>query len=349
MTSQMFLPKIETGIGTERKSSSSIRESQRLSLKGFNEGNDDNIDIDFKLKSNDEEEDVLKTLRTDTLDDYIYDEYNPIASGSFGKVYRAILRNATFPDGREVAIKIMEPKNTDLNTGVKEEHLIQEYNLKFILNDDCESHLVCYYDVFKYNTRDDIPEKKFVLIMTLITGKELLMEEYDTEDKEIITKQLLSALKTLHSNGVNHRDIKAENIVYDKEKKYTTLLDYGLSCAMPKIPIEVRNCEENRLAGTAVYIDPRIVKKFRGKKNISFDDSQKGDLYSLGIVLYFLWSDDYELLTIKKEDQHQLLISQKTDYIIKNLDKIKNEKIRELIRNLIIGESSIEEIIQQYE
>ena len=252
---------------------------------------------DFILEDFILEED--KGLRPGEIGDYILDKV--IATGGFGEVWRAKLKpkegltveakkiSELLGDEADVAIKIMNNKGLTKKKGVFELDLIREYNLRRILNEDCKSHLVCYYDVFK-NSED---YRKLILVMTLIEGNDLVdvmndrKSNYNNDDKNIIIKDLLLALKTLHSNGINHNDIKPENIVYNKEKRYTTLLDYGLSCALPKIPVDNYEpmCKDSARQGSPVYIDPRLIRQ---KERLKFIDWRKGDLYSLGIVLFML-------------------------------------------------------------
>jgi serine/threonine protein kinase len=49
----------------------------------------------------------------------------------------------------------------------------------------------------------------------------------------LITKQLVLALKTVHSRGIVHRDIKPENIMLDDDLNIA-LSDFGLAIKLKK-------------------------------------------------------------------------------------------------------------------
>ena len=283
-----------------------------------------------------------------------YEEYKKIHSDRQHEEYKDEDKNDYC-----VAIKIMKEKKEKKEEGVTQDELIKEFNLRLILNEDCKSHLVCYYDAFvKEKEKEEEEENKLILIMSLVTGKHLFyinkdkysrkQETYTDDEKEIITKQLLSAVKTLHSHNIVHRDIKPANIIYDKEKKYTTLIDYGFSCAMPKIEVQdyVERCSDIiTKKGTPIYIDPRIFQESDKSKKSNLDILKKSDLYSLGLVLFDLW-----IGLIRNFISEDILTSPlKTEDILYELDKSRqNDKIKNLIRMLINGDENIDGILKSY-
>lgn len=75
----------------------------------------------------------------------------------------------------------------------------------------------------------------FFLIMSYIEGQELGMlkdkvvltfKSLTYDEKLKITNDLVNAVETLHSIGIVHKDIKLENIIYDKRRNKATLIDY---------------------------------------------------------------------------------------------------------------------------
>src|SRR5439155_817073 len=85
-------------------------------------------------------------------------------------------------------------------------------------------------------------------------------------------RQILSALRFAHRNGIVHRDIKPHNCLVDAEG-HVKVTDFGIARAGAS-----QMTEEGSIIGTAQYLSP---EQARGTPV-----DQTSDLYSLGIVLY---------------------------------------------------------------
>ena len=96
------------------------------------------------------------------------------------------------------------------------------------------------------------------------------------QDKAIeITRQLCAGLAAAHSKGVLHRDLKPANIMLDGRGQ-VVITDFGLAGLADQIRgPEVRS-------GTPAYMSP---EQLAGK-----DVSMRSDLYSLGLVLYEIFT-----------------------------------------------------------
>ena len=88
------------------------------------------------------------------------------------------------------------------------------------------------------------------------------------------TRQILSALRFAHRNGIVHRDIKPHNVIVDAEG-HVRVMDFGIARAGAS-----QMTETGSIIGTAQYLSP---EQARGAPV-----DQTSDIYSTGIVLYEL-------------------------------------------------------------
>lgn len=93
-----------------------------------------------------------------------------------------------------------------------------------------------------------------------------------------IVKSIAEALNYLHTYGIIHRDIKADNIVLETllDNSDVKLVDFGLAKIL----------EPNELAteavGTLCYAAPEILLGSKYNKSV--------DMWSLGVLLYWLFT-----------------------------------------------------------
>jgi len=127
------------------------------------------------------------------------------------------------------------------------------------------------------------PEANYIIIskasgLDLYEHVQLYGYLSEKEAKNIIKKLLLILVK-IHEKKVIHRDIKMENIVYDKDTKDITLIDF----------------------------EGKSTLEYNSPEQCKFDKiTPKTDLWSVGILLHILVSGSYPF-TDRKEIIHKKL------------------------------------------
>jgi len=124
-------------------------------------------------------------------------------------------------------------------------------------------------------------KNKLILILELMEGKSLekfIKTNPNLSENQIydIFYQILKSVSFLHSNGIMHRDIKPDNILFSKEKElyFLKMADFSLADNFFSLKTFKAIC------GTPGFMAPEI---FSGN---GYDE--KVDIYSLGLVLYTL-------------------------------------------------------------
>lgn len=96
------------------------------------------------------------------------------------------------------------------------------------------------------------------------------------EDKAVETaRQLCAGLAAIHSRGILHRDLKPSNVMLD-ERGEVRITDFGLAANADGLTAA------ERMSGTPAYMSP---EQLEGAAL-----TEKSDIYSLGLVLYELFT-----------------------------------------------------------
>lgn len=189
---------------------------------------------------------------------------NKIGQGGFGSVYKGLLK-----DGKVAAIKVLSAESSQ---GVKE--FMTEIN---VISEIEHENLVKLYGccvegsqrILVYNYLENNS-----LSQTLLgSGHSNIVFDWKTRSKICIG--VARGLAYLHEEirpHIVHRDIKASNILLDKNLS-PKISDFGLAKLIPSYMTHV----STRVAGTIGYLAPEYA--IRGQL------TRKADIYSFGVLL----------------------------------------------------------------
>lgn len=143
---------------------------------------------------------------------------------------------------------------------------------------------------------------------------------------------LLDTIKTLHTNGILHGDIKASNILLYDDKS-VKLADYGLSVLIP-------NAETGTidLPGIISYTNSHRAPEIVEKKIFSFP----ADIWALGCTLYEIYYGQLLFLDQKKEEAKETYEKFLRNGIPPNKNHMWKHKDNSLFNDLIFSILKIE-------
>ena len=220
------------------------------------------------------------------LDDYTLTKF--LGKGTFGEVYLTQRDNDA---GRYYATKRMNKQMVDdpryskyfrneitVLKGLNHPNIIRLQDLK-----QTKNH---YYIIMEYCNGGSLGDclKKY---------RELYHHAFTEEIVQYIMRQIMSAVKYIHSNGYIHRDLKLDNIlvnffnqqdynIMNLLKAQVKIIDFGFASSR----------QDNHLYSTAIgsplNMDPLILKKFTAGKaqtnDLCYDE--KADIWSIGALCY---------------------------------------------------------------
>jgi serine/threonine-protein kinase len=191
-----------------------------------------------------------------------------VGSGTFGDVYRAWDSRLD----REVALKILRRKEPDDQGNAST--VIQEGRLLARIR---HPNIVTVYGAERIGGQVGV-------WMEFVQGKTLEEElrdggPFDVDRVIRIGVELAGALSTVHRAGLIHRDVKAQNVLCDRDGRLV-LTDFGAGCQL-----EGADDQRRELTGTPVCVAPEVLAGLAA--------TPQSDVYSLGVLLYHLLTGTY--------------------------------------------------------
>jgi serine/threonine-protein kinase len=197
----------------------------------------------------------------------IADRYRVVAllgRGGMGEVYRA----DDLKLGEAVALKFL-PERVERDVSLRERLLGEARLARQVAHPN-----VCrVYDIGEVNGR-------LFLSMEYVDGEDLatLLRRIGRlpQDKAVqLAREMCNGLQAAHEQGIVHRDLKPSNVMIDGRGR-ARLTDFGLAA------LATGMSAEDASAGTPAYMAPEQL--------IGVEATTRSDLYSLGLVLYELFT-----------------------------------------------------------
>ncbi len=201
-----------------------------------------------------------------------YEVLELLREGGMSRVYRAVQRSLVRP----VALKIVEPSKLP---GV----FLEEVTARFMREARTASQLnhpnvVSIFDFGRAIVEGIDGEWILFLAMEVLTGPSLGQvlargDELPFARIAEILRHTLAALGEAHHMGITHRDVKPDNIVFDRDR--VKVIDFGIA----RVEAAKRLTDAGRVMGTPHYVAPESVDGVTGPSV---------DLYAVGVILFEL-------------------------------------------------------------
>ncbi len=185
-----------------------------------------------------------------------------IGKGGMATVYEA--RQVSLDRG--VAIKVIKPDLLDSAEFI--ERFQREARMLASLS---HAHILKIFDYGQFGNQ-------VYLVMELLKGGSLadLIHKgpLALENAARLLEQIASALDYAHEQGIIHRDMKPQNVLFD-DRQYAFLTDFGIARILDS---GTRLTQSGLMMGTPAYMAP---EQWQG---LTVDG--RADIYALGIILY---------------------------------------------------------------
>ena len=193
--------------------------------------------------------------------------------GGMATVYLAVQKSLD----REVAIKVMRPTRQ-----LDEEQAIRfEHEARIIARLE-HPGIVVIHEVGRTENGD------LYYVMPYLAKGDLSVRDYRDDEPGLVAllRALLDALGYAHARGIVHRDVKAENVLFDNADR-PQLADFGIALAQRDLNSRITG--EGLVIGTSAQMSPEQARA----------DTVDGrsDLYSLGVLTYELLTGELPFIS----------------------------------------------------
>ncbi|XP_042904319.1 uncharacterized protein [Parasteatoda tepidariorum] len=296
---------------------SPYEDNEKSSLRGFSNGvekrerlsstvSNSTIVTNFSTLSLDESPPKTPkklNFRKYTIDDFLF--LKLLGTGSFGKVLLAELKDHDM----FFAVKCLR-KDTVLEDDDVESAMIERRVLALGTQHPYLCKLYCTFQTDSY----------LFFVMEYLNGGDLMFHiqngQFEESRAMFYGAEIVSALKFLHKRGIVYRDIKLDNILFDKTG-HVHLVDFGMCKSEMLDPY----AKTSTFCGTPDYIPPEIILGQRYNQSV--------DWWSFGVLLFemilgrspFVGTDEDELFwsICNEEPSYPHFISKQAKDILQKL------------------------------
>jgi serine/threonine protein kinase/tetratricopeptide (TPR) repeat protein len=258
-----------------------------------------------------------------------YEVLSLLGEGGMGAVYKA--RDVEL--GRVVALKVIRP---DL---ARNRAILDRFKQELIL-----ATQVTHRNVVRIYDLGEAEGIKFIT-MEYVEGENLAhilhqQTKLPPKDAVAIIEQVCRALEAAHNVGVIHRDLKPQNIMWEKGGRIL-VMDFGLAKTLEG----ERMTQTGAMVGTMEYMSP--------EQALAHNLDQRSDIFSLGLIFYELLTgqtpfraDSPVASLIKRTQERVVPVSELDNTVPAGLSQIVS---RCLERDLTLRYQSASELLADLE
>ncbi|KAF5384954.1 hypothetical protein D9615_001445 [Tricholomella constricta] len=198
-----------------------------------------------------------------------------IGRGTYGRVYLAL--NAT--TGEMIAVKQVEmPRTASDKNDSRQVTVVQALKMESETLKDLD-----HPNIVQYLGFEETPDNLSIFLEYVPGGSigSCLLKhgKFDENVTKSFTSQILAGLEYLHSKGILHRDLKADNILVEMSG-VCKISDFGIS----KRTDDASGGAFTAMQGTVFWMAPEVINT--QKKGYNF----KIDIWSVGCVVLEMWA-----------------------------------------------------------
>ncbi|KII92237.1 hypothetical protein PLICRDRAFT_103206 [Plicaturopsis crispa FD-325 SS-3] len=200
-----------------------------------------------------------------------------IGRGTYGRVYLAL--NAT--TGEMIAVKQVEmPRTTGDKNHLRQVNVVEALKLESETLKDLD-----HPNIVQYLGFEETP-KFLSIFLEYVPGGSVgsCLRKYGKFGEEVtksFTSQILAGLEYLHSKGILHRDLKADNILVETSG-VCKISDFGIS----KRTDDIDRNGYTAMQGSVFWMAPEVIDPQKKEYNA------KVDIWSVGCVVLEMWAGE---------------------------------------------------------